>query len=79
MALKVEGVVDRSLYCEETLGRESGFKALHLPFASAHDLMLAQALLVPCREPKLAPGSAIGLELVGHEYAGSVAMLALSR
>ena len=51
MALKVEGVVHRSLYGEEPLDRASGFEALHLPFASTHDLMrvlspvvLAQAL-----------------------------------
>ena len=31
---------------------------------------------MPCREPKLAPGSAIGLKLVRHEHAGSVAVLA---
>ena len=55
-------------------------QALHLPFASAHDLMrvlspvvLAQALLMPCRAHKLAPGNATGLELVGREIVSAYA------
>jgi hypothetical protein len=39
MALKVEGVVDRSVDVEKALGRSSRLKALQFALASAHDLM----------------------------------------
>ena len=34
MALKVEGVVDRSMHAEEALGRSSRFESLHLALSS---------------------------------------------
>ena len=39
MALKIEGVVDRSMHAEEALGGSSRFEPLHLAFSSPHRLM----------------------------------------
>ena len=39
MALKIEGVVDRGMHAEETLGRSSRFEPLHLAFSSPYRLM----------------------------------------
>jgi hypothetical protein len=39
MALKVEGVVDRSMHVEEALGRSSRFEPLHLALSSPYRLM----------------------------------------
>jgi hypothetical protein len=36
MALKVEGVVDRSMHVEEALGRSSRFEPLHLALSSPY-------------------------------------------
>ena len=39
MALQVEGVVNRSVNAEETLGRSRRLEPLHLALSSPHDLM----------------------------------------
>jgi hypothetical protein len=39
MALKIEGVVDRSMHAEEALVRSSRFEPLHLAFSSPYRLM----------------------------------------
>ena len=39
MALYVEGVVDRGMHAEETLGGSSRFEALHFALSSPHRLM----------------------------------------
>ena len=39
MALKIEGVVDRSVDAEKTLGGASRLEALHFALSSSHRLM----------------------------------------
>jgi hypothetical protein len=52
MALKIEGVVDRSMHAEGALSGSSRFEPLHLPFSSPHRLMrILGAIVLP--EPLL--------------------------
>ena len=39
MALKIEGVVDRSMHAEEALGGSSRFEPLHLALSSPYRLV----------------------------------------
>src|SRR5689334_18173654 len=72
MALKIEGVVDRGMHAEETLGRSSCFEPLYLALSALHRLMrlgaivLPEPLLMRAGQLQLPERHAVGAQLVGY-------------
>src|SRR5580704_3444896 len=74
MALKIEGVVDRSMHAEGALSGSSRFEPLHLPFSSPHRLMrilgaivLPEPLLMEAGQLQLPERRAVGAQLVSYQ------------
>jgi hypothetical protein len=74
MALKVEGVVDRSMHVKEALGGSSRFKALHLALSSPYRLMrvlravvLSKPLFVRAGQPQAPERRSVGAQLVSDQ------------
>ena len=82
MALKIEGVVDRSMHAEEALGGSSRFEPLHLAFSSPHRLMrilgaivLPEPLLMKAGQLQLPERRAVGAQLVRYQQFRHKALL----
>src|SRR5580704_10755691 len=74
MALKIEGVVDRSMHAEGALSGSSRFEPLHLPFSSPHRLMrilgaivLPEPLFMRAGQLQLSERRAVGAQLVSYQ------------